>query len=57
MYTKLKNCTVITIAHRLDTSKNCDRILVMREGEVHEFGSFDSVVGGEVGVQADCATR
>ena len=32
VHEKLNNCTVITIAHRLDTIKSCDTILVMREG-------------------------
>ena len=51
--TKLKNCTVITIAHRLDTIKNCDMILVMRDGRVAEFGTFDSLVGREGGILAN----
>ena len=47
VYEKLNNCTVITIAHRLDTIKTCDTILVMREGEIAEFGTFDSLMGKE----------
>ncbi|XP_068705945.1 ATP-binding cassette sub-family C member 4-like isoform X2 [Montipora foliosa] len=51
--TKLKNCTVITIAHRLDTIKNSDMILVMRDGGVAEFGTFDSLVDREGGILAN----
>ncbi|XP_074606534.1 ATP-binding cassette sub-family C member 4-like [Acropora palmata] len=47
VHEKLNNCTVITIAHRLDTIKSCDTILVMREGEIAEFGTFDSLMGRE----------
>lgn len=53
---KLKNCTVITIAHRLDTIKHCDMILVLREGEVAEFGTFGSLVDRERGVLAGLAS-
>ncbi|XP_015771345.1 PREDICTED: multidrug resistance-associated protein 4-like [Acropora digitifera] len=52
VHEKLKNCTVITIAHRLDTIKDCGMVLVVREGEVAEFGTFDSLVGMEGGVLA-----
>ena len=41
---KLSYSTVITIAHRLNTIRDCDMILVLKNGEVDEFGSFDSLV-------------
>ena len=55
VHEKLNNCTVITIAHRLDTIKSCDTILVMREGEIAEFGTFDSLMGRESGFLATFA--
>jgi len=36
--------TVIMIAHRLTTIKNADRIFVLREGQVEENGTHDSLV-------------
>ena len=50
MLEKLKNSTVITIAHRLNTVQNCDKILVLKEGQVAEMDSIDTLLGEESGI-------
>ena len=38
------NTTIIAIAHRLTTLKNCDRIIVLNKGHIEEEGKFDNLI-------------
>ncbi len=37
-------CTIITVAHRLDTVREYDRIAVMRAGKIVEIGTYDALM-------------
>lgn len=38
------NATRIVVAHRLSTIKNCDRILVLKDGSIAEEGTYESLI-------------
>ena len=40
-----KEKTILTIAHRLTTLKNCDRIFVFEEGRIVQEGTYDELAG------------
>ena len=50
VHEKLKNSTVITIAHRLNTVQDCDIILVLKEGQIAEMDTIDTLLGQEDGI-------
>ncbi|XP_037521954.1 ATP-binding cassette sub-family C member 2 [Rhipicephalus sanguineus] len=39
------NCTVVTVAHRIHTVLDCDRVLVLEDGRVQEFDSVQKLLG------------
>ena len=44
MYTVLKGRTSFVIAHRLSTIRNADLILVLRDGDIAEMGTHESLM-------------
>lgn len=50
--TAFRDCTVLTIAHRLDTIADYDRVVVMDAGQVSEFGVPYDLMQNESGIFA-----
>ena len=44
---KANNTTIISIAHRLTTLKNCDKIIVINKGKIEESGKYDELIEKE----------
>ena len=44
---KANNTTIISIAHRLTTLKNCDRIIVLNKGKIEESGKYNELIEKE----------
>ena len=57
VHDQLKECTVITVAHRLNTIRDCDKILVMEGGTAVEFDTYDELTRKRDGVFAGMAKR
>ena len=47
-YLASMNCTRITIAHRLETIRQCDRIIVLGNGRVVKEGTYDELIAAGV---------
>ncbi len=41
---KENNTTIISIAHRLSTLQNCDKIIVLNKGKIEESGKYDELI-------------
>jgi ABC-type multidrug transport system fused ATPase/permease subunit len=55
--TKFKESTVLTIAHRLSTLKNSDKILVLGEGKVLEWGSPQELMVKDGGIYREMCQK
>ena len=50
---ELKSSTVITVAHRLNTIRDSDKILVLKNGEVAGFDTFDVLINRKGGILSE----
>jgi len=44
IYNKFRNKSMLIIAHRLATVKNCDQIIVLQHGEIAESGTHEELL-------------
>lgn len=44
IYNKFRKKTMLIVAHRLATVKNCDKIIVMDKGQIIEQGSHEELL-------------
>ncbi len=47
---KFLDCTIITIAHRLDSIIDCDRVLVLDQGQLVEYDRPQVLLKDEAGI-------
>lgn len=47
LHEEFRNCTVISIAHRINTVLHCDKVAVLRAGRVAEFGSPKELISNK----------
>ena len=51
------NVTRIVVAHRLSTIRNCDRILVLNDGEIIQEGTYETLMEDKNGLFYALASR
>ncbi|MFW6308238.1 MAG: ABC transporter ATP-binding protein, partial [Campylobacterales bacterium] len=44
---KSLDMTILSVAHRVESLKNTDKIIILEEGSVKKEGSFKEIYGGE----------
>ena len=52
-FEEFKSSTIITITHRLNTIRDCDKILVLKSGEVAGFDTFDVLMNRKRGILSE----
>jgi len=55
--TEFADCTCLTIAHRINTILNSDRVLVMDQGKVAEFDTVENLLQNQEGIFAGLVNK
>jgi ATP-binding cassette, subfamily B, bacterial PglK len=48
--------TMVIVAHRLASVRHCDRLVLLRDGQIHDVGSFDELMSRSAEFRALAAT-